>query len=246
MANRALLLNFCPVPNVILDQIMRKVSHAEFKVLMIVVRQTYGWRKQTDRISLSQLVEMTGVSERKVIDSLRSLDWLILSHKTPYHATEYSLNLDVKGAAIADPLPPSPELTSGVSPELAAPLDPKSPELTSDTKDREKDIRKDNKRGKPLSSPLLTLPEWIDVETWTDFLDHRKKIRKPMTPKAMDLAIKALDKLRKAGNNPTAVMEQSILRSWAGVFPLPAQEQEVVSSIPDAKDVQARYQRRKR
>jgi phage replication O-like protein O len=87
--------NTCQVPNVILDQVMPQSSHAEFKVVMAVVRKTYGWGKETDRISLSQLVKMTGVSKPKVIDAVRHLDWLIVAHKTAGGTTEYSLNIDV-------------------------------------------------------------------------------------------------------------------------------------------------------
>ena len=48
----------------------------------------------------------------------------------------------------------------------------------------------------------------------------RKAIRKPLTPHAMQLMIRELEKLRSAGEDVNAVMNQSTMNSWQGVFPL--------------------------
>jgi len=152
MTNPKLEPNTCPVPNVILDFVMRKVSHAEFKVLMAIVRKTYGWHKDSDRISLSQLVAMTGVSERKVIDSIRSLDWIVISHKKPKKTTEYRLNLTPQTGlgdavtALPDPghllksVQEGPEVSSGASPEVSSDtIDTLKNTKTKDIKERTPD-----------------------------------------------------------------------------------------------------------
>jgi hypothetical protein len=66
----------------------------------------------------------------------------------------------------------------------------------------------------------VCLPEWIDKQTWIDFVELRKKIRKPLTSKATSLIVKDLDRLRASGNDPTNVLEQSIKNCWQGVFAL--------------------------
>ena len=101
MPNKLLIPTSCQVPNILCDKIMAEVSHAEFKVIMAIVRKTYGWGKNSDRISLSQLTKMTGVSNRKVIDSIRALDWIILTHKLPNGTTEYSINIDSKASEVS-------------------------------------------------------------------------------------------------------------------------------------------------
>lgn len=137
--NHLLIPNSCQVPNIILDAVMRKVSHAEFKVLMAIVRKTYGWHKKSDRISLSQFVELTSVSERKVIDSLRSLKWIINTHKLPNGTTEYSLNIEavvsVDGPELSsgDGEDQNPELAA-VGSELSSEFLTENPEVSSDTK----------------------------------------------------------------------------------------------------------------
>ena len=58
--------NFTAIPNVIFDQIMRALNEGEFKLLMAICRYTYGWRKQSDRISLKQLADLTGMDRSNV------------------------------------------------------------------------------------------------------------------------------------------------------------------------------------
>lgn len=70
----------------------------------------------------------------------------------------------------------------------------------------------------PTTPAKVELPEWLDKETWTAFKEHRQRLRKPMTAKAAELIITKLDTLRGQGDDPKAVLEQSIERGWQGVF----------------------------
>jgi hypothetical protein len=64
----------------------------------------------------------------------------------------------------------------------------------------------------------FALPEWVPSEVWKAYEEMRTKIRKPMTPHARDLAVKRLWTLKGEGHDPRAVLEQSILNSWQGLF----------------------------
>ncbi len=65
------------------------------------------------------------------------------------------------------------------------------------------------------------IPEWIDKGTWEAFLEMRKKKRQPLiTNRAIELTIKALEKLKTEGHNPNEVLNQSIMRNYTGVFPV--------------------------
>lgn len=66
------------------------------------------------------------------------------------------------------------------------------------------------------------LPDWIPGDAWDAFLAMRKSIKKPIADSAVPLAISKLDKLRAAGNDPRAVLEQSTLNSWQGLFEVKA------------------------
>lgn len=62
------------------------------------------------------------------------------------------------------------------------------------------------------------LPDWLDKETWDEFVAHRKEKKKPVTPQAQKLLLKVLEE-NKA--DQTLIMEKAIFNGWTGLFPLP-------------------------
>lgn len=77
---------------------------------------------------------------------------------------------------------------------------------------------KQNKTKQKNITPIVPLPEWIDQKDWDDFKEMRKKQKAPLTQRAEELAISQLDKLRADGHDPQAVIQQSIMRGWKGLF----------------------------
>lgn len=68
------------VPNALFDKHLPSITHAELKILLIIIRQTYGWvapqtkqRKLRDRISHGQFIFKTGLSRRIVSQAIQSL-----------------------------------------------------------------------------------------------------------------------------------------------------------------------------
>lgn len=69
-----------PVPNVLFDVHLKKLKPAELKLLLVVIRQTWGWRdkktkerKYRDWLSGSQLREKTGCSRRAITNATEAL-----------------------------------------------------------------------------------------------------------------------------------------------------------------------------
>lgn len=62
------------------------------------------------------------------------------------------------------------------------------------------------------------LPHGIRKETWDGFIEVRRKLGKNPTEKAIQLIFKALEKMQSEGEDVNAVLEQSIVNEWAGVF----------------------------
>lgn len=60
----------------------------------------------------------------------------------------------------------------------------------------------------------------IDKKVLEEFLEDRRERRRPVTKRALKLLLKELEKLKVNGNDPTAVVEQSIMNGWQGVFKL--------------------------
>jgi hypothetical protein len=64
------------------------------------------------------------------------------------------------------------------------------------------------------------LPDWIDKEAWRGFTEMRRLKKKPMTSMAVTRTLKALERLREAGEDANLVLNQSEDQGYTGVFPV--------------------------
>lgn len=64
------------VPNEFFDIDMAGMGLADMKVFMAILRQTFGWHKIKDAISISQLREKTGLGRRAILRGIQKLDEL--------------------------------------------------------------------------------------------------------------------------------------------------------------------------
>jgi len=64
-------------------------------------------------------------------------------------------------------------------------------------------------------------PEELLASAMRDFREHRVKIKAAMTPRAETMILSKLESIREEhGHDPVAVLNQSIMNGWRGVFPL--------------------------
>jgi uncharacterized protein YdaU (DUF1376 family) len=71
-----------------------------------------------------------------------------------------------------------------------------------------------------VSISRFTLPIWIPEKAFKDFVEMRRVKRQPLTQRAKELAVKKLETLMNAGNDPEAVLNRSVENGWTGLFPL--------------------------
>jgi len=57
------------LPNVLIES-MGEMTESEFRIVVAVARKTFGWQKERDLISLSQLIELTGMSKQGVCNGI--------------------------------------------------------------------------------------------------------------------------------------------------------------------------------
>ncbi len=225
MANPQLENGYTPIANEILDRLAKThLSSNQWQVLLCIIRKTYGYHKKVDYIANSQIVEATGLCKAVVSRVLHYLQdvkliirkgkfvgiqkdwekWLAVSSTSGTKLAEQSTNKSKQSS--------QPKLAIS-SPELAE----QSTKVSScAVAQKIKDtITKDT-----IQKIAFILPSWIDKETWADFIEMRKKKRAPPAERAKQLLIRDLEKLRAAGNDPNEVLNQSIMRSYTGVFPL--------------------------
>jgi hypothetical protein len=125
--------NTTQIPDEFFDQVMPFLGHGELKVVLYIMRRTFGFKKEADNISLSQMVKGirkkdgeqldhgTGLSKDVIVNAVRLLveKNIIIAEKRKGRnggnlATTYSLNL--KGT------PPSRENRPGGSGKSTTPL----------------------------------------------------------------------------------------------------------------------------
>ncbi|EOT6805068.1 DUF1376 domain-containing protein [Escherichia coli] len=99
------------------------------------------------------------------------------------------------------------------------------------TKATNKDTDKDLKTDPPLNPPRgnrgvkkfdpldITLPNWISVSLWREWVEFRQALRKPIrTEQGANGAIRELEKFRQQGYSPEQVIRHSIANEYQGLF----------------------------
>ena len=56
------------VPDELFDELLPDLSGAETKVLLYIIRHTFGWKKNSDNISLKQMAEGIRTRDGRVLD----------------------------------------------------------------------------------------------------------------------------------------------------------------------------------
>jgi hypothetical protein len=79
--------------------------------------------------------------------------------------------------------------------------------------------RREEARARTRGDPVVDLPEWIAADDWTAWQDHRREIRKPLTPSQAAAQIRKLTAYRDDGHAPADVIQNSIAGGWQGLFP---------------------------
>src|SRR3954467_11689691 len=131
--------NTTPVPDVLFDELLLRLDNAELRVLLYIIRRTYGFKRSTDDIAISQMVDGirkkdgtildrgTGMSKGSVTRGLRGLleKGVIVARRNTskergFEPTTYALKLKKRGSTSCITYETSPPcLTS--EPSLVSP-----------------------------------------------------------------------------------------------------------------------------
>lgn len=75
MANVQKENGYTAIANEILEQLVnRDLLGAEFRILLFIIRKTYGYHKKQDKISLTQFERGTGLSRPTIVKTLKNLE----------------------------------------------------------------------------------------------------------------------------------------------------------------------------
>lgn len=85
------------------------------------------------------------------------------------------------------------------------------------TIEEDSSLRSESKR-RSQKLELVDLPDWLPLEPWEAFIDMRTRSHSKPTAHAMKLLVAKLERLRASGHDPTAVLDQSTMSNWKGLF----------------------------
>lgn len=107
--------------------------------------------------------------------------------------------------------------------------------------------------GKPRKAKLdLSITELTEIldayegsnelkQTLLDFIEERKKKRKPVSANALKLLLKKLDTLASQEKEKIEIVEQSIMNGWQGIFPLDKRKKSPANELDILNDLEERY-----
>ncbi len=204
--------NAFQIPNSVIDELLAKLTCAELKCYLFVVRKTKGWNKESDSISVSQFMEVTGLSNRSVITACESLVEMGLLERS---GGERKLNTySVKAFDFSETGEKSSSVKSG---EIFSETGEKS---SSDlvkkvhTQNNNKNTIQNNNKKTTQKNSLALLAEFgIVGQLADDFITHRKACKAPITETALKGFQREADKL---GMPIAESVAYAIERGWRG------------------------------
>jgi phage replication O-like protein O len=154
--------NYTQIPNLLLDDHMPLMKEAELKIVMAIARQTLGWHKQRDKLSISQLMEKTGLSKQGVIDGVNDgLKRGVIDRQAVGQGFTYGL--------VVSDVDQSTELTSQdsgqVSDKPVKNSDKQEPPTSQQSRHtKERSLKESNTKESMLdAAPLTDQQEWFKV-----------------------------------------------------------------------------------
>lgn len=214
----------------IADELYEAILRAEFSkrellVVLAVIRKTYGWSKPMDRISSSQIAELTGIAPQHCRAAMREL-----KTRRVIHEADNEIGIQKDYEQWGGPKQAGPKQAG-----KAAQNGPERRPKTGHTIDR---INKIDRDPSPLPPPFAkpereaeepmtpsaepkrgtwTPPTHINLDAWAEFEQHRLEIGKPLSDLARTKAANQLQALTH--DEQQRCIDFSIQARWAGLFP---------------------------
>lgn len=211
--------NAFQIPNSVIDELLAKLTCAELKCYLFVVRKTKGWNKESDSISVSQFMEVTGLSNRSVITACESLVQMGLLERS---GGERKLNtytvkaFDFSESGEKSSSDETGEKTSPIGENFSQSGEKSSSDLVKKvhTQNNNKNTIQNNNKKNTKKSDLDLLSDFgITGQLADDFTIHRKACKAPITETALKGFQREAD---KAGIPLAEAITISIERNWRG------------------------------
>ena len=204
--------NAFQIPNSVIDELLAKLTCAELKCYLFVVRKTKGWNKESDSISVSQFMEVTGLSNRSVITACESLVEMGLLERS---GGERKLNTySVKAFDISQAGEKSSSDKIGENFSQAGEKSSSDLVKKVHTQNNNKNTIQNNNKKNTKKSDLDLLADFgVTGQLADDFIVLRKAKKAPITETALKGYQSEAD---KAGISICEAVAIAIKRNWQG------------------------------
>ena len=213
------ITNAFQIPNSVIDELLAKLTCAELKCYLFVVRKTKGWDKESDSISTSQFMEVTGLSNRSVITACDSLveKGLLVRSGGERRLNTYSVrSFNISQTGEKSSSDKTGEKSSPTGENFSQTGEKSSSDLVKKvhTQNNNKNTIQNNNKKNTKKSVLELLADFgITGQLADDFMIHRKACKAPITETALKGFQREAD---KAGISLAEAITISIERNWRG------------------------------
>ena len=179
---------------------------ANTKILLLVLISYENEVEGYSYPSQSRLLKETGLSKTTLLKCLNELEEkrYITRVKEKGENNKYYISSSVK-----------------VNADTSAKNDTTTSTKNSTLKETNKNIKKEKEKKTDLDKIIETYTNNdLLVEALKDFIKMRKAIKKPLTDRAMKGILNRLNNLTSDDLEKIEILDQSIMNSWQGVFPL--------------------------
>ena len=210
------------IANELLEQIARELtgSGTQLAICLLIMRYSYGFKRKHADFTVSEMARLLGCQRKAITRSIQMLEArnIITSELREGHQRRrFRIQKDY-----------------GMWGGSKRPMRQKDPCVKVTQKVGQKDPGSESKRptSKKVTNKItkkvvaetenevlkMEWPHWIRSDVAAEFEQHRREIRKKLTPTAFNRLIKKLDDWRDRVD-PNDVLINSIANGWQGIFP---------------------------
>ncbi|MFS7357594.1 replication protein [Rahnella inusitata] len=195
----------------------------QLKVMIAVIRKTYGFQKKLDRIADIQIAELTGLSRQNVNKAKKEL---LSMHCLLMDGNRIGPNKELSAWHFTNSLQKRDSVsklkTQSVSKIETHGVSKLETHKRNSLKIKENSntplIPQGGKASKfnPLDIPI---PEWLNSTAWTEWVQYRGQSKKPIkTEISVTKAFNILKQCLDEGHDPAEVINMSIASGYQGLF----------------------------
>ena len=219
---------FTKIANELFDKIIQTdFNKRELKVILLIIRYTYGFSRKQAPLSVRFISQATGVPFTHITPVIKKLAANnIIKIPTDYSTGNspriIALNKDfdlwtVKSTQNGNSTQIGNCYQNGYSKV------PKTGTLKVPKTVTKKEIKENIKKAGIQISEIV-IPETLKnipgfMETWKEWLSYRKELKKELTARSQGLQLKNLMKWNNSGYDVIQIINNSMMNGWQGLFP---------------------------